>query len=137
MRTRKTVNERETGCASAACVFCCGAADDDMFESVVGVLSGVSVSIFEPLTSVSGDGFGMYISAYSAGTALASSLSSFCVCNVNVLLSVCSASLSFFLRSVSFVCERVPVPLRVCISGISAPSVLSLYFFSSVCGVTE
>ena len=60
------------------------------------VLSGVSVSVLEPLTPVSGDGVGMYISANSAGAALASSLSSFCVCNVNLLLFVCASSLSFF-----------------------------------------
>ena len=133
MRTRKTGYERETECASAACVFCCGAADGDVFESVVDVLSGVSVSVFETLTLVSRDGFSMYVSAYSAGVALASFLSLCCVCSVNLLLSMCSSSLSFFPHPVSFVCERVPVPLRVCVSGISAPSELSLYFFSRVC----
>ena len=62
----------------------------------MGVVSGVSVSVFEPLMPVSDCGVGMYVSAYSARVALASSISSFYVCNVNVLLSVCSSSLSFF-----------------------------------------
>ena len=99
----------------------------------MGVSSGVSVSVFETLTPVSGDGVGMYVSAYSARVALASSISSFYVCNVIVLLSMCSSSLSFFPHPVSFVCERVPVSFRVYVSGVSASSALSLYFFSSVC----